>query len=571
MSTSTTSASAAHPPKENVKDTLISVIIAFVLAFVFRGFVIEAFVIPTGSMAPTLLGQHMRFAVDGSGVPWTVGPWHYYPGSPDPKPIQGQAPDNPVAVHDPRTGQAAETRDLPRLAGDRILVLKYLYALNEPRRFDVVVFKNPGDPTVNYIKRLVGLPGEQVALVDGDVFTRIPPRADPTGATPTTWEEPGWAIARKPDDAARAVWQGVFDSAFTPASAKGPDGLTWFSPPWVGAVATGAAGPDWQIDNRRSYLYTGTAPATLTWDSSRTFLTRIGPPGPGSPGPNLERWEINDRYAYNETPLMFGNQNFPVSDIRLKLGLEPGPSNTTLTASPLIEARGHQFRALITPPTASVQMRPVNGADISDAPWTTLDAGPCPALAPGAVANIEFWHMDQRLELRINGALIAAGNYDWTPAQRIAFATGRTLAQLAAQNRSAAMELSQPGIYRAPKVSWSFSGGPFTLHRVALDRDLHYRADRRRTSNQPAWATHPSTTPRLTSNQFFVCGDNSPASEDSRLWERPDDWVAAQIDPTTGVVPRELMLGKAFFVYFPALAGSSPIPMPDFGRLRWIR
>jgi len=31
------------------------------------------------------------------------------------------------------------------------------------------------------------------------------------------------------------------------------------------------------------------------------------------------------------------------------------------------------------------------------------------------------------------------------------------------------------------------------------------------------------------------------------------------------------MLGKAFFVYFPALAGTNPIPMPDFGRLRFIR
>src|SRR5687767_10846426 len=43
-----------------VKETIESILIAFILAFIFRAFVVEAFVIPTGSMAPTLLGAHMR-------------------------------------------------------------------------------------------------------------------------------------------------------------------------------------------------------------------------------------------------------------------------------------------------------------------------------------------------------------------------------------------------------------------------------------------------------------------------------------------------------------------------------
>jgi signal peptidase I len=43
------------------------------------------------------------------------------------------------------------------------------------RRFDVVVFKNPEEPHVNYIKRLVGLPGETVRIRQGDIQTR---RAD---------------------------------------------------------------------------------------------------------------------------------------------------------------------------------------------------------------------------------------------------------------------------------------------------------------------------------------------------------------------------------------------------------
>src|SRR5687768_9747451 len=51
----------------SIKETIESILIAFILAFVFRAFVVEAFVIPTGSMAPTLLGAHMRFTCEDCG------------------------------------------------------------------------------------------------------------------------------------------------------------------------------------------------------------------------------------------------------------------------------------------------------------------------------------------------------------------------------------------------------------------------------------------------------------------------------------------------------------------------
>ena len=47
-------------PKTGVTETLMSLIMSFVLAMTARGFIIEGFVIPTGSMAPTLMGQHVR-------------------------------------------------------------------------------------------------------------------------------------------------------------------------------------------------------------------------------------------------------------------------------------------------------------------------------------------------------------------------------------------------------------------------------------------------------------------------------------------------------------------------------
>ena len=41
------------------RETIESIVVAIILAFLFRGFVAEAFVIPTGSMAQTLRGRHM--------------------------------------------------------------------------------------------------------------------------------------------------------------------------------------------------------------------------------------------------------------------------------------------------------------------------------------------------------------------------------------------------------------------------------------------------------------------------------------------------------------------------------
>src|SRR5687767_11303245 len=61
-------AQPAQPSGESsVRETIESILVAFILAFIFRAFIVEAFVIPTGSMAPTLLGAHIRFDCDDCG------------------------------------------------------------------------------------------------------------------------------------------------------------------------------------------------------------------------------------------------------------------------------------------------------------------------------------------------------------------------------------------------------------------------------------------------------------------------------------------------------------------------
>lgn len=68
----------------------------------------------------------------------------------------------------------------PRFAtNDYLVVDKISYRMNTIQRGDIVVFKYPNDPTTNYVKRIIGLPGETVAIENGKV--RITTDEDPTG------------------------------------------------------------------------------------------------------------------------------------------------------------------------------------------------------------------------------------------------------------------------------------------------------------------------------------------------------------------------------------------------------
>ena len=54
--------------------------------------------------------------------------------------------------------------------GDRLFGFRLSYTFSEPERFDVVIFKYPVDETDNYIKRIIGLPGEHVEIDNGKIY-----------------------------------------------------------------------------------------------------------------------------------------------------------------------------------------------------------------------------------------------------------------------------------------------------------------------------------------------------------------------------------------------------------------
>lgn len=53
--------------------------------------------------------------------------------------------------------------------GQRIIISKIVYWFHEPERGDIIIFPNPNNPDEEYIKRIIGLPGETVEIKDGVV------------------------------------------------------------------------------------------------------------------------------------------------------------------------------------------------------------------------------------------------------------------------------------------------------------------------------------------------------------------------------------------------------------------
>ena len=94
--------------------------------------------------------------------------------------------------------------------GDRVLVNRVVYHLRQPKRGDVVVFKYPRDPSVTFIKRVVGVPGDTLVARGGRLWVNGLPTREPyvhhgrSGLDPTVafGPEPGttmrdpWALAQ---------------------------------------------------------------------------------------------------------------------------------------------------------------------------------------------------------------------------------------------------------------------------------------------------------------------------------------------------------------------------------------
>jgi len=109
---------------ENIKTLFYALIIAILI----RSFLIQPFYIPSSSMEPTLLVGDRLFVTK-----YSYGySKHSLPFSPP--------------------------------------VLNKRIMFNEPKRGDVIVFKTPADNRTDYIKRLIGLPGDEIQFIDANLY-----------------------------------------------------------------------------------------------------------------------------------------------------------------------------------------------------------------------------------------------------------------------------------------------------------------------------------------------------------------------------------------------------------------
>ena len=68
----------------------------------------------------------------------------------------------------------SESMENTIMTGDRIFGYRLAYGLNikfkDPQRFDIIIFKYPDDESQLFIKRIIGLPGEKVQIINGKVY-----------------------------------------------------------------------------------------------------------------------------------------------------------------------------------------------------------------------------------------------------------------------------------------------------------------------------------------------------------------------------------------------------------------
>jgi signal peptidase I len=237
-----------HPGVEAVRENVEAIATALVLALLVREFAFEAFKIPTASMEPTIYGN----------------------------------------------GRSRQ--------GDRLLANKWWFRLTEPERWSIVVFKFPLYRPVNYIKRLVGLPGETVEIRDGDIYVdgRIEPKPDavqsqlwmPLHPPPGSDEKPLVRGFRAWPEDAWTIHQG--DALVT----AGPGDPAWLE--WDDRNAI----PDLRIEAEVKLQKSGPTAAVFAKVEARgrVVLVELGRDGAWITAPGVERRALELARGVTEPP-----------------------------------------------------------------------------------------------------------------------------------------------------------------------------------------------------------------------------------------------------------------------------
>jgi len=464
-----------------LRQTVELMVLLSICVLLVRTFSAEAYVVPTGSMAPTLLGLHRELTCPNCRFMFVVGI--------DEDGHTGQA----VC---PNCGQSGLDKAASiECGGDRVLVQKFLYECQRPRRWEVAVFHFPGEPTQAYVKRVVGLPGESIRIDDGDIYI-------------------DGRIVRKSQSELRAMRILIHDSRYQPADAGR-------FPRWFFRSGSGyrSRGTGWSQQDGR---FVHAAVEGRAWPTDDWLIYKHWDPSRGRYGP------VRDFYAYNGGEIRAENE---IKDLGLEARLSVDESVESISV--VIRSGADPF--VVTIPVAKRAsigvVRSGRRLPLAECSNPFEEKGSWPRSV-----TLEALVFDRRVMVAINGNLLFAP-----------------------------LDYENPLVGPPPgdsPVALGVRGGALTVSELRIYRDIYYTSSLVDTPRHPSAMMSPV---RLGDDEFFVLGDNSPVSNDSRFW-------------TEGPVVRgSMFVGKPFLVHLPGqvvplqVFGRSFCWVPDPRRIRYIR
>lgn len=542
------------PPMGWLRTPLELAICLIILVTIFRSFLAGGYMIETGSMAPCLLGYHWQgvcpscrygFAIEGS-----------------------HAGDKATC---PNCGfSGISLTGALRNDGDHLLVHRSAYAFHQPRRWEVVVFQNPARPTQAYVKRLVALPGESVQIRHGDLYIdgAIQPKTLSTqqgmriivhdddfrpGGDDADWQ-PRW-VPSDDRSSSRTAWNGA-DGVYHYQGAHEPAGRSDISTVEAGSVGKGDAAwmhyrhwvraggrhatsvplEKWpenipQIQPGIGSLFHDAAKGLLICRGAMSRETRDALKQTTRSGAFRQAIDrlyeashiapITDTYGYNRGYDQGGENE--VRDLMLCLTVAVTRGEGALLLR--LHDGTEEFEVAFDFAAKQAGLRRLQTGE-------TIRTGEIPAALGNGAAQVEFSLWDHQVLLAVNGKPVwEAWSYP-EPKQR-----GPTPWQ-PAQIGAVGLDLE--------------------VSHVRLYRDVYYtEGDGRRGIAAPL---------TLHQNEYFVLGDNSPVSRDSRSWTNDT------------VLTAEMFLGKPLVVHLPSrrirleFAGrQTEVRIPEISRIRYIR
>ncbi len=561
-----------YPPGVRPSDTggrevVETVVFVVVLVLLLKSFAAEAFVIPTGSMAETLYGYQKEVDCPSCGITFPVNCSNEVdPQEGNPKvPVNGctcpncrqviRLVDPELVGRGPRPGTlpdgTREVLDPGWGSGDRVLVGKFFDALartRSPRRLDVVVFKYPEGPqkshvAMNYIKRLVGLPGETIVICGGDLYV-LPPGKGPTyddshvppkdlwqkqhthesdEEAKRIFRETGrFEIVRKPPEVLLAMMRLVYDNDHQAADLKGKEWQRWQ--------------PDadaWEAANGNAFRHGTRVGEGWSWLRYRHLLRDHG----GRPSLVTDFMGYNSGESLGWDPLLGRWQSIPrteasrngvnwVGDLIVECEVQVEKAEGEFALE--VVRGGHRYRATWDlasgDGTCTLTRAPIGGGE-----EVKLDSRPT-KLRRGTY-RVRLANVDQRLTVWVD--------------RELPFGDGVAYAAPGEKPAGPTLNDFQP-------ASVGVKGAAATVRGLKLFRDTYYTiAPNREDADVSSWVMPddgrrvddwdklhkpPALSIYVQPGHYLCLGDNSPQSSDGRTW---------------GLVPERLLLGRALLVYYP--------------------